>query len=509
MASTTLSEGTCPIIHCNTYQADALDLRGPSVGSKQLTADDIDHLWSSPIAGGILDYTYPNGQTVYWVSQVDRIMKLKLGDDNKLQKITEFPITPKKFPRFDEAHMKTTVTELDGADLGTKAYDEVAERWHGYQIEGLRAYYAMLNAEGVLYVGDRNGVVAYGDEKPGDPTSKIVKLGRYAFKKLKLQLRIRMPVAIMIGMNVLPDGHIVAVTIDGTVIAIKPDLSDAVYHRLKGEQIWNSVAIDEQGAVYALGTKKLHKLVWKNAQFSTDPADGAWVEAYEVGSLDETLRAKRGSGTTPALMGDADDKERFVVVADAANVNNLILYWRDAIPKDWKQLPNTGSRRVAGILPVDFGDKSLDNSYSENSATIFDYGAVLANNQVKTDEKMMLDVQLKMKDPARTPYGIQKFQWNTETKTWSVAWTRPDVSSPNSTPVVTTKDRQLHTVGLKDGKWVMETLDWDTGETRAVYTLGASERYNPIMLALQVLPNGDPIFATFAGIMHLRLGGQN
>jgi hypothetical protein len=74
---------------------------------------------------------------------------------------------------------------------------------------------------------------------------------------------------------------------------------------------------------------------------------------------------------------------------------------------------------------------------------------------------------------------------------------------------VTTKNRQLHTVGLKDGKWAMQTLDWDTGETRAVYTLGASERYNPIMLALQVLPSGDPIFATFGGVIHLRLGAPD
>jgi len=74
---------------------------------------------------------------------------------------------------------------------------------------------------------------------------------------------------------------------------------------------------------------------------------------------------------------------------------------------------------------------------------------------------------------------------------------------------VTTKNRQLHTVGLKDGKWAMQTLDWDTGETRAVYTLGASERYNPIMLALQVLPNGDPIFAAFGGVMHLRIGAPD
>ena len=66
--------------------------------------------------------------------------------------------------------------------------------------------------------------------------------------------------------------------------------------------------------------------------------------------------------------------------AHAANLNNLILYWRDDVPDDWKQLPGSSSRRIAGILPVDFGDPKLDNSYSENSATIFEYGAVLANN---------------------------------------------------------------------------------------------------------------------------------
>jgi hypothetical protein len=218
--------------------------------------------------------------------------------------------------------------------------------------------------------------------------------------------------------------------------------------------------VDEQGGIYVPGTKKLHKLIWKDGGFSDDPNDGAWVEAYEIGSLDETLRAERGSGTTPALMGGPGDKDKFVVFADAANVNNLILYWRNEIPADWKQIPGTSSRRIAGLLPVDFGDKSLTSSYSENSATIFDYGAVLANNQVKTNEKMMLDVQLKMKDPKRTPYGVQKFQWNPETREWKVAWTRPDVSSPNSTPVVTTKNRQLHTVGLQDGKWTMQTLDW-------------------------------------------------
>ena len=503
-----LSEGTCPIIHCNSYQTDALPLKGPEKSSRVLSDAEIDHLWSSPIAGGILDYTYADGTTVYWVAQVDRIMKLRLNADNQLERIDELALLPKKFPRFSIAQMQKVVAILDNSDIGSSAYDAMADEWKGYQVEGLRAYYAMVNSEGILYVGNRDSVVAYGDAERGKSQSKIAKLGQYGFQKSRLQLGRKMPMVIMIGLNMTADGHIVAVTIDGTVVAITPDLSEAYYYNLVDEQIWNSIAVDEGGGVYVIGNKKLHKLIWTGAGFSDRPEDGAWVEAYAVGDLDESLRAGRGSGTTPALMGGADDEDRLVAIADAADVNNFVLYWRDQIPEDWQQLPGSSSRRVAGIAPVDFGDSQLTNSYSESSATIFDYGAVLANNQVKTDEPMTMDVQLKMKDPARTPYGVQKFEWCTKKRRLDVAWVRPDISSPNSTPVVAMNNRQLHTVGLKNGSWVMETLDWDSGASRAVYTMGESERYNPIMLALQILPNGDPIFATFAGVMHLRLGGE-
>ena len=47
-----LSKGICPIIHCNTYQTDALPVRGPQAPTQTLDDKVIDHLWSSPIAGG-------------------------------------------------------------------------------------------------------------------------------------------------------------------------------------------------------------------------------------------------------------------------------------------------------------------------------------------------------------------------------------------------------------------------------------------------------------------------
>ncbi len=503
-----LADSTCPIIHCDTWQTDALPFGGPEAPSQQVPASSLDHLWSSPIAGGILDYRYEDGRTVFWVSQVDRIMKLELDDDNNLVKLAELPLQPKKFPRRSPEEMKAVVEKLDATTLGTPDHDALADAWMDYQLEGLRAYYALVNDQGILYVGNRTSIVAYSDAEPGNPESGIVKVGEFVFEKLKLQLGLTMPLAIQIGLNVTPDGHLVAVTIDGTLIVIRPDLSEGHYHNLKGERIWNSIAIDDEAGIYVAGNKAIHKLIWTGSAISTNEEAGAWSLPYAIGSLDASLRAERGTGTTPALMGSEQSRDQFVVTADAANVNNLMLLWRDEIPEDWEQLPGTTSRRIAGSLPVDFGDASLTNSYSENSATIFEYGAVLANNQVKTNEAMRMPVQLKMRDPARTPYGVQKFQWHAESRKFEVAWTRADVSSPNSTPVVAMKNRQLHVVGIKHEQWAMEVLDWDTGKTKAVYGLGSSERFNPIMLALQLLPNGDPIYASFGGIIHLKLGRQ-
>jgi len=59
---------------------------------------------------------------------------------------------------------------------------------------------------------------------------------------------------------------------------------------------------------------------------------------------------------------------------------------------------------------------------------------------------------------------------------------------------------------VHDGAWSLETLDWDTGATRAIYTLGRSQRFNPIELSLQLMSNGDPIYSTFGGVVHLKIG---
>jgi hypothetical protein len=341
-----LSKGTCPIIHCNTWQTGALALKGPEAPSGRINPNTLDHLWSSPIAGGILDFSYPDGRTIFWVPQVDRIMKLELDESDDLVKIAELPIEPKNFPRRSPEEMQAIVAQLDAAALGSEAHDALAQEWMDYQLEGLRAYYAMVNDQGILYVGNRSSVIAYTDAEPGNPESGIVKAGQFVFSKLQLQLGLKMPLVIMIGINTTPDGHLVTVTIDGTVIAIEPDLSEGHYYNLEGEQIWNSLSVDDDGGIYVAGTKRMHKLIWTGNGFSDREEDGAWSLPYAVGELDAGLRAERGTGTTPALMGSETDADQFVVVADAADVNNLMLLWRDDIPDDWEQLPGTLRRHL-------------------------------------------------------------------------------------------------------------------------------------------------------------------
>jgi hypothetical protein len=398
--------------------------------------------------------------------------------------------------------MRGWTDELDALPFASDAYRQKAAYWRDYQLEALHAYYAVVDRDGVLFVGGRDRIVAYADAEPGNPRSPIAKRGEFVFDPTEMNGG----PAVLIGLNATWDGTLVAVSLDGTVIALDRALSRAVYHRIPGERFWNSVAVDEQGGVYAVTDERLHKLVWTGQAFSDRPEDGAWSEPYAVGANDAALRGSRGSGTTPTLLGLESDRDQFVLIADAADVNNLVLYWRDAIPEDWEQLEGTPSRRIAGQAPVDFGQKDLTDSYSENSPVALGYGAVIANNRPRNRMSLHLDNQLWINDPAVAPSGVQKFAWDPKRRRFASSWARPELSNPSSTPMISAHDRRLHCVTVHDGVWSFETLDWDTGATRAIYTLGRSQRFNPIQLSMQLMGNGDPIYSVFGGVLHLKIG---
>lgn len=498
-----LSNGLCPLVHCDSYQSDAFAVRGPELASRTLGDAEIDLFWGSPISGGVLDVTYADGTTVFWVPKVDRIWKLGLDANLRLVLLAELLLPTEKYPAHSAEFMQGFLAELEALPFAGEEYRQKAAYWRDYQLEALHAYYAAVDRDGVLFVGGRDRIVSYADAEPGNPRSPIVKRGEFVFDPAQLNGG----PSVLIGLNATFDGTLIAVNLDGSVIAVDRALTQGVYQRFPGERFWNSIAIDEQGAVYAVSDKRLHKLIWTGERFSTSAEDGAWSEPYEAGEFDASLRGSRGSGTTPTLLGLESDPDQFVLIADAANVNNLVLYWRDAIPEDWEQIDGTPTRRVAGKAPVDFGLGDVTESYSENSPVALGYGAVIATNRPRNRMPLHLDNQLWLNEASVVPRGMQKFVWDPEHRRFETAWARPELSMPSSTPLIAAHSRQLLGVTVHDGAWSLESLDWDTGATRAVYTLGTSQRFNPIQLSMQILGNGDPIYSTFAGVLHLKIGG--
>lgn len=93
-----LAGGLCALVHCDPYQSDSFPVRGTGRPSGSLRDDEVDLLWGSPVSGGVLDLSYPDGSTVFWVPKVDRIWKLGLDAELRLMVLAELPLAPGKYP---------------------------------------------------------------------------------------------------------------------------------------------------------------------------------------------------------------------------------------------------------------------------------------------------------------------------------------------------------------------------------------------------------------------------
>jgi hypothetical protein len=497
-----LTNGLYKMTHGDSYNSDAVSVAGPTSPSMLLGPEHYDLIWTGPIAAGLFDYAYPNGRRVIWAPKPDRIMKMEI-QGGALRLLQEYRLPPGKFPYVTKEAIQSFIEAIDATELAGPAFKQLAHRWAGYEFYAIsRAMYSMLGEGNILYVGGGDRITAYGDAEPGDPDSAIVKLREVVFDPSQLN----QPRGFMFGINMSYDGHIITVSRDGTIIAFSRDFERSWYYRLpKDELIWNGFSVDEKGGVYFASSKKLYKLIWTGEGFGDKEEDGAWSVPYEIGPFDASRRAGRGTGTAPSLMGGPTDRDRFVVSADGANVNNIVLYWRDEIPEDWEQLPGTLSRRVAGKLPANFGNPQMEDSYSENSVLIAGYGAVVANNSLQDGTPFTIDMMLQANEPSNAPYGIMKFAWDTKTRKWSVAWVNRETSIANSTPVISTATNRIYLAGQRDGVWTGEAIDYDTGKTAAIYTLGRSQRFNPTYPDVQLLYTGDLAWPAFGGILRLRL----
>ena len=187
---------------------------------------------------------------------------------------------------------------------------------------------------------------------------------------------------------------------------MKHEIGDTAYGWVR-----TSMCCDEEGGVYLNSVNHLHRTVWDGKSFSFADKDGAWKAEYRNGT-------GSGSGTTPSLMGDDPNGDRFVVIGDGDEIVNITLFWRDSIPDDWKCLPNAPSRRIAGLGAANMGDSSRESIQTEQSITVAGYGAMTVNNEPSSRPSWLpqranrlLSFFLGHYQPF-TPYGLHKYEWD-------------------------------------------------------------------------------------------------
>lgn len=297
------------------------------------------------------------------------------------------------------------------------------------------------NDEKSLTILKNGSINVYGDKVEGQRSSEIELKGTF-----------RMPTEAAgptLGMNITYDGWIVLPTEEGYIVAVSRDLTKSQVVRLRHADeeetsaqrvgygwIRNSLAIDKVGGIYVASRNHMHKVVWNGNVFSTDEKDGAWTARYPNST-------GAGTGATPSLMGFGSE-DRFVVITDGDKRMNVTLFWRDAIPDDWDQLEGAPDRRIAGLAPVTMGELNLKEIQSEQSTVVAGYGAMVVNNTPRNWPSQLpggkgaaptagLLVGHLGSNTMFQPFGVEKFEWDPQTRKLSSAWVNTNVSSPKAT----------------------------------------------------------------------------
>lgn len=257
------------------------------------------------------------------------------------------------------------------------------------------------------------------------------------------------------------DGHLALVSAHSLRIVDSGLSRTMSVLRFSDELFTRNVAVDERGGIYIVSDQFMRKVIWKRSRLTPFEADGAWSSAYDGGCKEiQSAESGRRTATAPMLMGSANDPDKLVVIADAADQTKLVAFWRDNIPVGWDKLPDATTRRVAGQISISCDHKVIPEvDRSEQCLVVLDYGAfVLSKLKPTTVDE----------NPGCLSRGIgaERFEWDPRVHGWRSLWARNEVACKSVVPTV---NGSLGIVFLNsytngDGYKVMG-MDWQTGET--------------------------------------------
>ncbi len=349
---------------------------------------------------------------------------------------------------------------------------------------GLSGAYSAVDSKNQFIVGRTRFVSLFGDSVEGDRSSPT-----------ELKKRIFLPDEVfcneddvIAGMTLTFDQQLAFATELGNLFVISPDADAgnlggipvvsanqdcATADPATLEIVSNSLAADEDGAIYLLTSAAMYRFDWNGASLSR-----AWRAEYQVAEeVPSPIRLGPGSGSTPSLMGTRADDDRFVVITDGLALMNLVMFWRDEIPEDWEPIAPGRDRRIACEIAVDFGT-GVNEAISEQSVAVRGYSAVVVNDLLTNPTinppsignlgaaAQNLVSALEGGIPEKAPFGVERIDWDPDTRTCSTIWQNAEISIPNGIPSISETAEMVYGAGQRDGQWGLEGLDFETGASR-------------------------------------------
>ena len=485
-----LSDSHYPSTH---FRSDYTSLPGP-VGPREgrrLRSDEVQWAPTGPVNSWSHLYSnaYPNGKRVIWVGGYDRIAKL---DAETLETLTTFALGDKTY--YGDQEINRLMDLYDKGDAEAEA--KWVNVWTGAFPSAFTIYRVVAN-DGVLYIPHRSvdgesSVRAYGDDGV-NPESEIKLLREWDVPD-------ELSGSAIFGMMMTSDGYLVMTTQDGVLIALSTDFKHAETIKLPRREtpgetydlftsfVRNSISIDDAGGVYVVSRENLHRVQWTGEKFSLEEKDGAWTAPYPFGT-------GAGSSTTPSLMGWGPDMDHLVLIGNSNENNDIMAFWRHDIPDDWEGLEGY-DRRVAGVIPLDFGVYENEKNHLENALTVHGYGAF--TNDTYPDEAIKranpflqwLHDSYRLHEPGTESLGAMKVEWNPETRKLEKAW-NTQANFASGLCMISDANEILYCWGARNGEWTLEGVDWATGERKFHYILGKSHRYNIFGGFVIVNPDGS------------------
>lgn len=371
---------------------------------------------------------------------------------------------------------------------------------------GLSGAYTAIDSENRFIVGRTRFVSFFVDSVAGDRLSPI-----------ELEKRIFMPdevfcseTDVIAGMSLTYDGQLAFATERGNLFVIPPDADPddlgeipvistnqdcATADEAALELVSNSVAVDENGGIYVLTSVAMYRFDWDGRALSL-----AWRAKYQTAEeVPSPIRLGPGSGSTPSLMGTAADDDRFVVITDGLGLMNLVLFWRDEVPVDWDPIAPGKDPRIACEIPIDFGTGATE-AISEQSVAVRGYSAVVVNDLLSDpaiNPPSMLALGAVAQNtvsaleggiPEKAPFGLERIDWDPETRSCATVWANSEISVPNGIPSISQGSGLVYGAGQRDGQWGLEGLDFETGESRLWVEAGPGRCSPELMRIVSILP---------------------